>query len=238
MAEHYTYTIDAGNTRLKLGLFNEDQLVSVAQLPLADWRRMALRPEVKVATLMSVSIHEEELAVVLKSKGIEQLQVFNAHSKLPFSSQYQQVETLGSDRKMLIHGANKLFPNQNKLIIGMGSCITYDLVNAAGEHLGGDISPGMHMRWEAMHRLTARLPRVQMPEAPLSYGRNTFEAMQSGVMAGISSELNGRIAQFGLILSELTIILSGGDAEFFEKRIDSRIFAEPNLALYGLHALH
>jgi type III pantothenate kinase len=93
------------------------------------------------------------------------------------------------------------------------------------------------MRWQAMHQQTARLPLVGLPTEWPSYGTDTHTSLQAGVLQGMVAELHGRIQQFKVLLPDLTIILSGGDTHLFEKRMDSPIFAEPNLALYGLHAL-
>jgi type III pantothenate kinase len=95
----------------------------------------------------------------------------------------------------------------------------------------------MHMRWRAMHEFTARLPLVTEPEPLQAYGTNTLSALRSGVVQGMVAEIQGRIRQLEQEIPNLTIILTGGDAHFFEKQINSPIFAEPNLALYGLHAL-
>lgn len=230
------YAVDAGNSRVKVGCFEAGNLVWVEVHPLDGYQALSLPPAASAA-LLSVSIPEAALADWLKSQGIPEPLVFTSQSPLGFASAYTSPETLGSDRKMLIRGAIERFPGQNRLIIGIGSCVTYDVVDRHDQHLGGDISPGMHMRWQAMHQQTARLPLVELPAEWPSYGTDTHTALQAGVVQGLAAELHGRIRQFQVILPDLTIILSGGDAHLFEKRMDNPIFAEPNLALYGLHAL-
>lgn len=231
-----TYVVDAGNSRVKIGCFEAGALQEVVVMPHETYQQVRLKPA-SAAALLSVSIPEQVLADWLQAQGITQTLVFNSQSPLGFSSAYTSPQTLGSDRKMLIRGANERFPGCNRLIIGVGSCITYDAVDAQQQHLGGDISPGMHMRWKAMHQQTARLPQVELPVRWPDFGTDTISALQAGVLQGMVAELQGRIQQFQALLPDLTIILSGGDAQLFEKRMDSRIFAEPNLALYGLHAL-
>lgn len=237
MAKQSQYVLDAGNTRLKIGRFEEGQLLQVDALALADWQQYRLPFAATAAALASVSVPEVDLEAWLRAQGVERVLRFDPHMPLPFESAYTSPETLGSDRKMLVLGANSRYPNRNRLLIGMGSCITYDLLSAQNVHLGGDISPGMHMRWRAMHEFTARLPLVTEPEPLQLYGTNTQSALRSGVVQGIVAEIQGRIKQLEQEIPDLTIILTGGDAHFFEKQINSPIFAEPNLALYGLHAL-
>jgi len=231
------YVVDAGNSRLKIGRFEGEKLVQVAALALTDWQHHGLPMPAEAAALSSVSLPESELEHWLREQGISRIVRFDPMSPVPFASTYTSLETLGSDRKMLILGAIGLYPNCNRLIIGMGSCITYDIVTAKNVHMGGDISPGMHMRWRAMHEFTARLPLVTSPEPLQPFGTNTSSALRTGVVQGMVAEIQGRIQQLEQHLPDLTIILTGGDAHFFEKQINSPIFAEPNLALYGLHAL-
>jgi type III pantothenate kinase len=237
MADSAIYVVDAGNTRLKVARFEKGAITDWVALPLSDWRNHRLPMPAQQAALSSVSLPEADLAAWLRAQGVPKVLVFDQNSALPFESLYSSPHTLGSDRKMLITGANQRFPQRNRLIISLGSCITYDLLDAANRHLGGDISPGLHMRWQAMHQFTQRLPLVSLPTEPAAFGTDTISALQSGGWQGMLAEIEGRIAQFEKILPDLTIILSGGDAHFFEKQINSRIFAEPNLALYGLHAL-
>ena len=231
------YVLDAGNTRLKIGRFEGGNLVQVEALALADWQQYRLPFPANAAALASVSVPEAELEGWLREQGVERVLRFDPSVPMPFASAYTSPETLGSDRKMLILGALSRFPACNRLLIGMGSCLTYDLLTAQDLHLGGDISPGMHMRWRAMHEFTARLPLVTEPEPLQAYGTNTLSALRSGVVQGMVAEIQGRIRQLEQEIPNLTIILTGGDAHFFEKQINSPIFAEPNLALYGLHAL-
>lgn len=237
MAKELQYVLDAGNTRLKIGRFEAGRLAHVEALDLAEWQQCTLPLNAKAAALASVSIPETELEAWLVGQGVQRIVRFHAELPLPFASVYSSPQTLGSDRKMLVLGANELYPNRNRLLIGLGSCITYDLVTSENVHLGGDISPGMHMRWRALHEFTARLPLVTNPEPMLPFGTDTLSALRTGVVQGILAEIEGRIQRFEQQIPDLTIILTGGDTHFFEKQINSPIFAEPNLALYGLHAL-
>ena len=237
MNSEWTCVVDAGNSRLKRGWFRAGKLQKVEVLTHNQWQQPLPHQPAKVC-IASVSLPEANLAAWFTAQGVQTVKVFDAQSPLPFETAYTSPQSLGSDRKLLIIGANALYPGQNRLIIGLGTCITYDLVNSQGKHMGGDISPGLHMRWQAMHQQTARLPLVDMPAIWPTLGTDTISALQTGVLQGLVAEIKGRKAQLELILNDLTIILSGGDAHFFENRLDSAIFAEPNLALFGLHALN
>jgi type III pantothenate kinase len=237
MRSEWLCVVDAGNSRIKVGWFRAGVLEETEVLEHAQWADYAPKHLAKAAIVASVSMEEEVLAAPFRAAEHTQLRLWQPTDPLPFDSVYTSLHTLGSDRKMLITGANKLYPGINRLVIGLGTCITYDLIDASNCHRGGDISPGMHMRWQAMHNFTARLPLVEMPVNWPALGTDTISALQAGVLQGVLAEMKGRKAQLDLIYNDLTIILSGGDAHFFEMRFDNRIFAEPNLALYGLHAL-
>jgi len=237
MKSDWHCVVDAGNSRIKVGWFLGGELKETETLEHSQWSAYLPKHRAQKALVASVSLPETDLANPLQKGGMTEVRIWHADDPLPFESDYTSPQTLGSDRKMMVMGANRLHPGINRLVIGMGTCITYDLIDAHGRHRGGDISPGLHMRWKAMHRFTARLPEVGVPETWPVLGTDTHRALQAGVLQGVLAEMQGRKKQLELILSDLTIILSGGDAHFFEKRFDNRIFAEPNLALYGLHAL-
>ncbi|WP_448519571.1 type III pantothenate kinase [Rhodoflexus sp.] len=157
---------------------------------------------------------------------------------IPLKNCYQTPHTLGMDRLAAALGAWQQFPNRQTLVIDAGTCITYDFVTASAEFLGGIISPGLQMRLKAMHTFTARLPLIDSDFAvpPPLVGQTTADAMLSGAFHGLSSEMNGIIHQYEAIFGRFNILLSGGDALFFEKTIKETNFVNENVVLDGLRA--
>jgi type III pantothenate kinase len=135
-------------------------------------------------------------------------------------------------------GANLYFPNQDVLVIDAGTCIKYDFVNKANAYLGGSISPGLQMRFKALHTLTEKLPLVQ-PVLNVDYliGSSTEEAILSGVLNGCIAEIDGIIQQYKSNYKNLKVVLSGGDSIYFDKTLKNSIFASPNIVLEGLNAI-
>lgn len=160
-----------------------------------------------------------------------------AQTPLPFRIDYGSPETLGSDRIAAVSAAFGRFPASNVLVIDMGSCITYDLLTAAGVYKGGGISPGIRMRFEAMHQFTGRLPLIEPVEKPVLTGNNTAQSMQSGVMNGVQAEIDGIIRQYEEVYENLTVILGGGDNIYFDKQFKNNIFAVSNLVIEGLQVI-
>jgi type III pantothenate kinase len=162
----------------------------------------------------------------------------NHHTPLPIKVLYQTPETLGLDRIAACVGAWHLFPNRNVLIIDAGTAITVDFINAQGEYLGGNISPGIQIRFKSLHEFTARLPLINNRTTPASYlGTDTPSAIAAGVHQGIIHELNGYLSDFDERHDNCQYILTGGDADILVSRMKKSIFVMPELVVRGLHSI-
>ncbi len=91
--------------------------------------------------------------------------IITQNSVFPFKNKYATPKTLGIDRMVLSAGAVLQYPGVNRLVIDAGTCITYDFTDAHDNYLGGAISPGLQLRYNAMHNFTAKLPLLY-PEMP------------------------------------------------------------------------
>ena len=166
-----------------------------------------------------------------------QLIRFSHQCRLPIKMRYASPETLGTDRIANAVGANALYPNQNVLSLMAGTCLVADFVNAKNEYLGGSISPGVRMRFQSLSHFTARLPLIEPKTIDFLTGDTTQNSILSGVMHGISHEINGIILQYSAQYDDLKVILSGGDAQMLQSSIKKRIFAAQNPILLGLHKI-
>ncbi|MEZ4902933.1 MAG: type III pantothenate kinase [Spirosomataceae bacterium] len=178
---------------------------------------------------------------MLQQAGVHVLQL-SPTLPLPIQKNYDTPATLGADRLAAAVGAKVLFPNDHCLVIDMGTCVTYDWVSAAATFEGGIISPGLRMRFQAMHTFTKRLPLIEvMPQATLLWpsllGKSTQTAMESGAFNGLLAEMEGFIQRYQQERGECQVLLCGGDGPLFENSLKSRIFAAPNLVLIGLNRI-
>ena len=155
--------------------------------------------------------------------------------KLPFTTCYNPPLELGEDRIALLAASAYLYPKQDVLVIDLGSCITYDLLNREAEHQGGSISPGFSTRYKSMHRYSGKLPLLIPKKIKEDFGRSSETALHSGVYNGIINELKGVIEAYQLKYEHLTIILTGGDAEMLPKPFKNSIFAHSNFLAKGLN---
>jgi type III pantothenate kinase len=146
-------------------------------------------------------------------------------------------ETVGADRLAICAAATQLFPGGNTLAIGLGSCITYNFIDAQHRFMGGAISPGMEMRFRAMNSFTARLPLVEASWNVPLIGYDTKSNLQSGVVLGITSEIDGFIDRYSARFGNFNVLLTGGDTGLFEPHLKNKIFADPHLIFKGLYAI-
>ncbi len=230
--------IDLGNTLVKSAVFQENKLVV---------KKFFLKSEFlkNLEELASKYIEIEDvlLSSVIKIpvQGLHFLQenynLLMLDCDLPqlFINKYESPKTLGHDRIALISAAASEYPGKNVLVIDAGSCVTYDLKTAENEYLGGAISPGIQMRYKAVHTFTQNLPLLE-PEGEMQLiATTTKNCIHSGIINGITAEIDGIISQYKDQFQDLTIILTGGDAQILCKRLKNSIFANSNFLLKGLN---
>ncbi len=229
--------LDIGNTRRKIGLFNGSRLLE--RIVVTDWKTQHLldycnQAGVRRVIVSTVTTPDESLNTVL-AQYFDLLELTH-ETPLPFTNRYSTPRTLGKDRLAAVAGAQTLMPGQHTLVVDCGTCIKYEVLTAAGEYLGGNISPGAQMRSKAMHAFTARLPEVDINIPADFIGQSTITALQNGAFRGAALEIEGFVGLFQKQFSPLNIILTGGDAVFFQAIISiSNVTFEPNLTLYGLN---
>ena len=232
--------IDAGNTSVKLAAFNQGRLLQLSQIANHDLLKavdelIEMFPGMRHGIVASVSFLEDDQITAVASKIV--LLIVDHKLKVPFNNQYASPETLGADRIALTAAAVLHYTDQNVLVIDAGTCITYDLITAESNYLGGAISPGLHMRYQALSHFTDRLPELQPDNFPDIIGDSTDNSIHSGVINGICLEIDGVIEQYESRYKHLTVILTGGDAQFLSKRLKKAIFAHSNFLLEGLNFL-
>ncbi len=232
--------IDIGNTLVKYAVFENRTLVydqsSESGLFLSKIKELfELYPRIRKAIISSVGpLNRKERDIVAMFCKVH---VLSSASKVPFKNSYATPQTLGVDRLALATAAFYQNPRGNTLVIDSGTCITYDMVNNFGEYVGGAISPGVQMRYNAMHNQTAGLPQLKPDDFMDFIGNSTASCMHSGVINGVAKEVDGVIEQYRSRFQDLTVILTGGDSHFFAKRLKNTIFANSKFLLEGLNCL-
>ena len=233
-----TLCFDFGNTRLKCAIFSDEKFSEEILLDNDNEETIQsiiqrYKPEKSI--LSSVINHNAAIENLLQHAT--HFHKLNHLSKIPVTTPVGKPDTIGADRLALVVAAVNIFPGKNNLVIGLGSAITYNFINKKHEFLGGGISPGMEMRFKALHTFTAKLPLVK-PEwnFPL-VGYDTKTNILSGVIIGMAKEIDGTIDVYAEKYNNFNVLLSGGDINYFADRLKNKIFADPYLIYKGLYAI-
>ncbi|HKJ06390.1 MAG TPA: type III pantothenate kinase [Flavobacteriaceae bacterium] len=232
--------IDAGNTQVKLAVFNQTNLVYTETVSYINFVTAALNIHAKWACKKAIisSVKNISKLDIEKLKAVFNLIILSNKTQLPFKISYKTPETLGVDRIALASAAFNQYPKQNVLVIDAGTCITYDFINAEGVYQGGSISPGLQMRFKALHQFTDKLPLLTTSELDnILIGKSTTESIIIGVQQGVINEIDSFINSYRKKNKNLTVVLTGGDTKYLAKRLKNSIFANPIFLFKGLNSI-
>lgn len=226
--------VDIGNTSSRVAVFDERELI---------WSDNLDNSKNLTAQLDHLQIQTCYISNVGKQQTMRaELDKFNpitvSHkTSIPIELEYSTPETLGTDRICAAVGSHAVFPDSYVLSIDIGTCIKYELVTPQGMYKGGNISPGMDMRYQALSGMTANLPLIQPDNIRSMIGSSTEEAIRNGVQLGIEGEIEAMITRLSSLYPDLKVIISGGNSSHFEKVLKTPIFAHPLLVLQGLNEI-
>ncbi len=230
--------IDIGNTRIKGAVFEHDTLLEHFSSSPADL-------QFQLETILQQYPNCTDLIVAATGNTVKEifsnfenrlrLHYITQRDRFPFQNLYKTPDTLGIDRMVLAAGAVLQYPQQNRLVIDAGTCVTYDFIDDEDRYQGGAISPGIRLRYESLHQYTAKLPLLANKAPEDFIGKTTDEAIHVGVVEGLLHEIDGFIAQYRHHYPKFIIILTGGDAEFLANRLKNTIFANSNFLLESLN---
>ena len=230
--------VDIGNTRIKAAVFEGDTLLEsfvFLKSALQKSIQNILEKYKNTTHLVVASVSEVEKQAFIEFEEVVNIHFVSHEDAFPFVNGYETPQTLGIDRMVLAAGATLQYPNQNRLVIDVGTCITYDFIDENDNYLGGAISPGLRLRYESLHHFTAKLPLLTVENPKRFIGKSTSESIHSGVVNGLVFEIEGYIEEIKGQYSKFIIILTGGDTVFLAKRLKNTIFANSNFLLESLN---
>ena len=240
--------IDQGNSRTKVALMTDEGKIIkdfiYKQFSSADVERLFELYDISDSIISSV-VNIEAAVVNALNRHSQHFVLFDHNTPVPITNRYETPQTLGQDRLAAAVGAKHLCPNENLLIIDVGSAITYDFVTEQGEYLGGNIAPGLKMRFTMLHRMTKKLPQVDADENELIplFGKNTRDAIAAGVVRGVAYEVKGYMRTLQEKTPHFRTFLTGGHAPYVLKNVRSsrneqrEMRHEKNLVLIGLNEI-
>lgn len=227
--------LDVGNTYIKAGAFEGDTLCWTHVY--SEVSEVILKiQQAKPLNVFVSSVRRDKPFDVLSQ--FTNLLYFNSETLLPIKIDYKTPETLGTDRIAAAVGATVVYPNQYNLVFDLGTCLTHGIVSPDQTYHGGSISPGLEMRFKALAHYTAKLPLIEISTEKADItGKSTAESILSGVMCGMQFEIEGFIAAYQNKYPVINVLLTGGNATLFEKRLKEYIFVVAELNLIGLNRI-
>jgi len=233
-----TLCFDFGNTRKKIAVFKDAEISKVMVLPEDSVGAVELlinefKPTKTI--LSSVIDHNVAIEEVLAAKT--KFHKLSHLTKVSFTTPVGKPETIGADRLALCAAAVHYYPDKNNLVIGMGSCVTYNFINKYHEFVGGAISPGLEMRLKSLNHYTAKLPLIKADSNLPLIGYDTTTNILSGVVLGLAKEIDGFIDEYRERFRNFNVLLTGGDIVYLASHLKNKIFADPDLIFKGLYAI-
>jgi len=229
---------DIGNTSTKMAVFSGHKKLRVLrtrQFHCSELEKIFAPYLVKIDKAIVSTVRDTpEFIIDLATHGIPYVHVLTHKSKIPFRNEYETPETLGTDRIAALSGACLHFPGKKVLIIDAGSAITYDFLSGKA-FKGGNISPGLSMRFKALNKFTRKLPLCATTEKYHPVGKSTVEAITAGVINGVIFEINQYIRTFEEKYSGMEVVLTGGDAGYLKNRIKHKVTYMPDIVVDGLN---
>lgn len=232
--------IDVGNTRIKAAVFEGSTILEsfvFSKNELGENIENILKKYKKVTHLVVSSVSDIEKRSFSEFENLVDIHFVSHNDSFPFTNSYKTPRTLGVDRMVLAAGATLQFPNQGRLVIDAGTCVTYDFIDESNNYRGGAISPGLKLRYKSLHNFTAKLPLLELENPEHFIGKSTSESLHSGVVNGLVYEIDGFIEEYKALYPNFIIILTGGDAVFLAKRLKNTIFANSNFLLESLNQI-
>lgn len=230
--------LDIGNSLIKAGIFKNNALVesfTINNKSIKNLKQILETKNIQYSIASNVSKNNLDLINLLTNNT--SFFKFNDDLELPFKNTYKSKKTLGEDRIGLISNAAISFPNENVLVIDLGTCITYDFLDKKNKYLGGNISPGIDMRYRSLNNQTYNLPLLKYSKTESLIGDNTKNSIHTGVFNGILGEINSFISMYEESFGKIRIILTGGNSKLLLNKIKNPIFTDSNFLLSGLNYL-
>lgn len=231
------HIIDAGNTSLKVAQFENHSAI--------DLQRFNYNETGKINERLTAISTPVAITSVLSEKDTKKISdrlnspfIITSDTPVPIQMNYETNETLGMDRLCNAVAASSIMESEYGIAIDIGTCVKFDLVHSSMGYMGGSISPGIQLRFNALNDYTGKLPRLSNKSGLDLVGTDTATSIRSGVINGLNAEINGFMEQYRERFKDLTFFISGGDANFFDIHTKNDIFADENLTLKGLYEIY
>ncbi len=246
-------TIDIGNTNLTIGLYKDETLDWHWRLA-TDHNRMPDEYGLQLLGLLThAGFKASDLQGIVLASVVPPLTgrviqacseylkqeplVVDAGVKTGIRIRYEDPKSVGADRVCDAAAVMKLHGGP-ACVVDFGTATTFNAITKEGDYLGGAITAGINLAAEALYTHAAKLPRIDLQRPPSVIGKNTLHAMQSGLLFGYVSMVEGMVTRFRAELgSEMKVVATGGLAEIVAKETSMIQIIAPWLTLDGLRII-
>lgn len=238
MDNEIVLVIDAGNSAVKVGVFQHSELIEYHRFnenyiePLTQLNKRFDYPPSILSSVLTNSFTLKISDIFKKCLVVDRSCLF------PITFDYKTPQTLGIDRICNAVSIAALAPNQNAVSVDVGTCIKFDFVDKNNTYQGGSISPGIQLRYKSLNDYTANLPLLNETSKIALIGKSTAESIQSGIVNGIQAEINDLMLRYTSEFGDLTFFMTGGDIQHFDFPRKNNIFVDENLTLKGLYQIY
>lgn len=237
---------DIGNTNTHVGLANGNRIVRQTDIPTSAWNERKTTGLLKrfvgsnsIDGVAMCSVVPSATPLVRKTargiwKDIAALELTPGTLR-GVGIDYPRPDTIGPDRLANAVAARAQF-GAPVVVVDFGTAVTFDVVDAHGDYIGGIIAPGLAAMTDYLHEKTALLPRIQIREFPRAIGKSTEEAMLVGAVHGYRGLVRELILELKreLKAKRLPVVATGGYAKLIGAKLPEILRVEPNLTLEGL----
>lgn len=233
-------TIDQGNSSAKVTVWDDEREVEtrrIYSLSIEELIPMLEAIEIDSCAYCSVGHTDAKFLESLRRLLDGRMLVLTPLTPVPIHIIYGTRSTLGNDRVAAAVGAYGLFEGEGSLVVDAGTAVTIDVVEGGGTFLGGNIAPGMRLRFSSLHEATSQLPLVDAEGEVSRFGHDTTTAIRCGVVGGMVSEIADAYAYASERYRCCHIVLTGNDAPLLLPLLEKRglpVVAVPNLVGLGL----
>lgn len=231
--------IDISNSFVKLAFATTEKIGKPSRLATSKLGVAAVRRILhgrKVGTIVVSSVVPRKNKSISSAAGSTRVLFLNSKLDLGVGIDYPRPQSIGADRLANAAAVGKLY-GAPAIVVDFGTAVTFDVVSAAGDYVGGVIAPGLEVMTNYLYQRTALLPKLTLREPPRAIGKTTRNAMMSGAVfgyRGLVREILARLTAENFSHKKPRVIATGGYAELIAKKLPEIEAVHPNLTLEGL----
>jgi type III pantothenate kinase len=234
--------VDISNSFTKLAFASTERNERASRVPTRELSHTAVQKLLQqrdVGAVVVSSVVPAKDAVVRRAARGTRILFIDANAKLGVGVDYPQPKTIGADRLANAAAVAQLY-GQPAIVVDFGTAVTFDVVSADGNYIGGVIAPGLESMTSFLYQRTALLPKLTLHEPANAIGKTTRTAMLSGAVygyRGLVREIIAQIAREGFPKRKVRVVATGGYAELIARRLPEIEAVHPGLTLEGLRLI-